>query len=70
LQIPKKESILFIMNTLKTIISSINQTINEETIDDITKVLDMDHESAVKMVTEFEDFDLWLSAEENPVTDF
>jgi len=58
------------MNTLKTIISSINQTINEETIDDITKVLDMDHESAVKMVTEFEDFDLWLSAEENPVTDF
>jgi len=30
----------------------------------------MDHESAVKMVTEFEDFDLWLSAEENPVTDF
>ena len=28
------------------------------------------HGTAVKMVTEFEDFNLWLSAEENPVTDF
>ena len=58
------------MNTLKTIINSINQTINEEIIDDMTKVLGVDHQSAVKMVTEFEDFDLWLSADENPVTDF
>jgi len=70
LEIQKKESILFTMNTLKTIINSINQTINEEIIDDMTKVLGVDHQSAVKMVTEFEDFDLWLSAEENPVTDF
>lgn len=58
------------MNTLNTIISSINQTINEEIIDDITKVLGVEYSSAVKMVTEFEDFDLWLSAEENPVSDF
>jgi len=58
------------MNTLNTIISSINQTINEEIIDDITKVLGVEYNSAVKMVTEFEDFDLWLSAEENPVSDF
>ncbi len=70
MEIQKKESILFTMNTLKTIINSINQTINEEIIDDMTKVLGVDHQSAVKMVTEFEDFDLWLSAEENPVTDF
>ncbi len=70
MQIQKKESTLFTMNTLKTIINSINQTINEEIIDDMTKVLGFDHQSAVKMVTEFEDFDLWLSAEENPVTDF
>lgn len=58
------------MNTLNTIISSINQSINEEIIDDLTNVLGTDHESATKMVTEFEDFDLWLSAEENPVSDF
>lgn len=58
------------MNTLTTIINSIKQNINEEIIDDLTNSLGIDHGNAVKMVTEFEDFDLWLSAEENPVNNF
>jgi aromatic ring-opening dioxygenase catalytic subunit (LigB family) len=58
------------MNTLTTIINSINQNINEEIIDDLTSNLGFDHGTAVKMVTEFEDFDLWLSAEKNPVQNF
>ena len=62
--------ILIHMNTLTTIINSINQNINEEIIDDLTKTVGIDHGTAVKMVTEFEDFDLWLSAEQNPVLDF
>ena len=62
--------ILIHMNTLTTIINSINQNINEEIIDDLTKSVGIDHNSAVKMVTEFEDFNLWLSAQENPVLDF
>ena len=70
LQIQTGRDILITMNTLKTIINSINQNINEEIIEDLTSTLGFNHGTAVKMVTEFEDFNLWLSAEENPVTDF
>ena len=63
----KESGIIEAMNTLTTIINSINQNINEEIIDDLTTNLGFDHGVAVKMVTEFEDFDLWLSAENNPV---
>lgn len=58
------------MNTLNTIINSINNQIDQNVIDSLVTNMGYDNVTAVKTVTEFEDFDLWLSAEENPVSGF
>jgi len=55
--------------TMNQIINSIHQTINEEIIHDMID-LGYTHDLAVKIVTEFEDFDLVADAEEYPVEDF
>lgn len=55
--------------TMNQIINSIHQSINEEIINDMIEV-GYSHDIAVKMVTEFEDFDLAADAEAFPVTDF
>ena len=65
----KREGIIFTMNTLTTIINSINQTINQNIIDDLL-TLDFGNEEATKIVTQFEDFDLFADVENNPVNDF
>lgn len=57
-----------IMNTLNTIINSMHQSINESVIEDLT-TLGFDHNDAVKIVVE-SDFDLVVSAEQNPVEQF
>jgi hypothetical protein len=57
------------MNTLTTIINNINQTINQNIIDDLL-TLDFGSEEATKIVTQFEDFDLFADVENNPVNDF
>jgi hypothetical protein len=56
------------MNTLNTIINSMNQSINESVIEDLT-VLGFDHNDAVKIVVE-SDFDLIVSSELDPVEQF
>lgn len=56
------------MNTLTTIIDSIDQAINESVIDDLSK-LGYSHTEAVKVVVET-DFDITASAEEFPVEAF
>lgn len=53
-------------NTLNTLINSVIQNINENTIDDLIG-LGFDHGSAVKMVTEFDGYNFIEEAEENPV---
>jgi hypothetical protein len=53
------------MTTLNTIINGSLQAINEQIIDDLMG-LGYDHASAVKVVTEFEGFDLVADANENP----
>jgi hypothetical protein len=57
------------MNTLNTLTNSILQVINESTIDSLID-LGYNHDSAVKIVTEFDGYDFALDAMENPVTDF
>jgi len=57
------------MNTLTTIITSINETINKNVIDNLID-LDFGSEEATKMVTQFEDFDLFVDVENNPVNNF
>jgi len=57
------------MNTLNQITSSIVSKINEQTINDLVAT-GFDHDTAVKVVTEFEDFDLVQDPIENEVTDF
>lgn len=57
------------MNTLTEIINSINASINEKIVDDLLD-LDFSSEEATKMVTQFEDFDLFSDAENNPVDSF
>jgi len=52
------------MNTLNTIISSMQQNINETVIDDLT-TLGFSHKDAVKVVVE-SDFDIMTSAELYP----
>jgi hypothetical protein len=56
------------MNTLTTIINSMSQTINENVIDDLTKV-GFSHPEAVKMVVE-NDFDFAASSDEFPADNF
>lgn len=58
------------MNTFDTIVNSIVQSINENIIDDLTNNLGYDHDTAVKMVEEYEGFSFELDAEKNPVIDF
>lgn len=65
----KRKGIIFTMNTLTTIINNINQTINQNIIDDLL-TLDFGSEEATKIVTQFEDFDLFADVENNPVNDF
>lgn len=67
---PTKKDTMNNMNTLTTIINSINNNIDQEVIENLVAHLDYSNTDAVKTVTEFEDFDLWLSAEENPVNNF
>jgi len=57
------------MNTLSQITSSIVNKINEQTISDLVAT-GFDHDTAVKVVTEFEDFDLVQDSIDNEVTDF
>lgn len=56
------------MNTLNTIINSINQNINESVIDDLTKI-GFSHKEATKLVVE-NNFSLVDDALENPVEVF
>jgi hypothetical protein len=56
------------MNTLTTILNSMDQAINETVIDDLSK-LGFSHNEAVKVVVE-NDFDMIISAEINPVDQF
>lgn len=56
------------MNTLSTILNSMDQTINETVIDDLTNV-GFSHAEAVKVVVE-SDFDIIASAEQLPVEQF
>jgi len=57
------------MNTLNQLTSSIVSKINEQTINDLVST-GFDRERAVKVVTEFEDFDLIQDSIDNEVTDF
>lgn len=57
------------MNTLNTLTNSILQVINEEIIEDLID-LGFDHSEAIKVVTEFDNFDLVMDSSENPVIDF
>lgn len=65
----KRKGIIFTMNTLTTIINNISETINQNIIDDLL-TLDFGNEEATKIVTQFEDFDLFADVENNPVNDF
>jgi hypothetical protein len=56
------------MNTLSTILNSMDQAINETVIDDLTN-LGFSHSEAVKVVVE-NDFDMIVSAESLPVDQF
>ncbi len=56
------------MNTLNTLINSINQNINETVIDDLSK-LGFSHKEATKMVVE-SDFSIVEDAAQNPVDTF
>jgi len=57
------------MNTLNQLTNSIVNKINEQTINDLVST-GFDRERAVKVVTEFEDFDLIQDSIDNEVTDF
>lgn len=67
IQTPKKE--VQKMNTLNQLTNSIVSKINEQTINDLVST-GFDRERAVKVVTEFEDFDLIQDSIDNEVTDF
>lgn len=69
LHLTKRKGIIFTMNTLTTIINNISETINQNIIDDLL-TLDFGNEEATKIVTQFEDFDLFADVENNPVNDF
>lgn len=69
MHIRQRKGIIFNMNTLTTIITSINETINKNVIDNLID-LDFGSEEATKMVTQFEDFDLFVDVENNPVNNF
>jgi len=65
----QRKGIIFTMNTITEIINNINETINQNIIDDLL-TLDFGFEDATKIVTQFEDFDLFADVENNPVNDF
>ena len=65
----QRKGIIFTMNTITEIINNINETINQNIIDDLL-TLDFGIEDATKIVTQFEDFDLFADVENNPVNDF
>lgn len=46
-----------------------SQSVNESIIEDLV-ALGIEHDQAVKMVIQDEDFDLWADAMENPASDF
>lgn len=57
------------MNTLNSITTSIINNINQSTIDDLVNI-GFDRDRAVKVVTEFDDFDLVQDSVENSVDEF
>lgn len=69
LDFDKKGYTIVTMNTLNTLTNSILQVINEEIIEDLID-LGFDHSEAIKVVTEFDNFDLVMDSSENPVIDF
>lgn len=64
----KVGDIVSAMNTLNTIINSINQNINENVIDDLSK-LGFSHKEATKLVVE-NNFSLVEDGLSNPVEQF
>lgn len=65
-QIPKG---WYKMNTLNKLTAGIVSKINEQTINDLIST-GFDHDRAVKVVTEFDDFDLVQDSIDNEVTEF
>ena len=61
----KEQDRITAMNTLNTLTNSVLQVINEGIIDDLLD-LGYDHESAIKVVTEFDGYDFVMDAEDNP----
>ena len=61
----KEQDTITAMNTLNTLTNSVLQVINEGIIDDLLD-LGYDHESAIKVVTEFDGYDFVMDAEDNP----
>jgi hypothetical protein len=57
------------MNTLDILTNSIIQTINEEIIQDLINI-GYDHNTAVKVVTEYDGYDFMMDAELNPSDPF
>lgn len=68
LRLANSDAIITAMNTLNTIINSINQNINETVIDGLTSV-GYDHREATKLVVE-DNFSVVEDALENPVETF
>jgi hypothetical protein len=56
-------SILITMNTLTHIINTAIETINDEIIEDLVVDLGYDYGDAVKVVTEFNDFDFAIDTD-------
>lgn len=56
-------SILIIMNTLTNIINTAIERINDEIIEDLVVDLGYDYGDAVKVVTEFNDFDFAIDTD-------
>ena len=57
------------MNTLNSITTSIINNVNQSTIDHLVNI-GFDRDRAVKVVTEFDDFDLVQDSVENSVDEF
>jgi hypothetical protein len=57
------------MTTAETIFNSMRQAINETVIDEMVG-FGLDHQDAVKIVVDSDDFDIVQSGLENPVSNF
>jgi hypothetical protein len=57
------------MTQLSVILNSMHQSVNESIIDDLVD-LGFDHTEAVKMVVQYDDFDLFVDSLENPADQF